>query len=191
MTCLLFVSQLTLTSVAQARNNPTSPHISSASSTSFLGDPVSVWDGFTIPQPTFDFSDDDIVVNVSENVGTGTTVKVVNISLSGVEVTGFGIGEIVAVNDGDNSTACNTDNLSVSWSPGGVTAKGFSCSDLDGIVEFTFTVTDLQGNVTATVAGNYPIESQFRTGNNRSNKETAWIVDPTDLANIVISSIPT
>ena len=183
---LFVASQLPLTA-AQARNTPTAPIVSADSSTSFTtSDALNPWDGSTFPQPTFDFTGDDIVVNVVQNVGSAI-VSAVNISLPSGFAATAGTGAIAAVDDGDSSTVCNTANAVFTVSPSGVTAKGFSCSDLvDGTVEFTYTVSGLAGTITATMAGDYPIESQFRTDGNRKVKATAWIVDPTDLDSITL-----
>lgn len=190
LSCLLAVSQLTLSTVAQARKSPSSPDISSNSSTVFTQtDVLYPWVGVTVPEtpkPTFDFSGDDIVVNV--NHGTIAAVTVVNISLPSAFNVTAGSGAVVAVNDGNSSTVCDTTSIVSTVSPQGVTAKGFNCSDPDGNVEFTFTVSGLQGQILTTSFGAYPIESQFRTVNSRSSKNFAWIVDPTDLDPITLET---
>ena len=65
LSCLLAVSQLTLSTVAQARKSPSSPDISSNSSTVFTQtDVLYPWVGVTVPEtpkPTFDFSSINLI----------------------------------------------------------------------------------------------------------------------------------
>ena len=195
LSCLLVASQLGFVSVAQARNTPTAPIKSLGSDIDFdqPGD-LNPDDGSDLNYPTFDFGSEDIEVNVVQNIGV-TSITTINIDLpSGFVVTGFDSDDtyIQAEVDGDPgdvdgdlnpipSTICTTTNLSLNFSADGVTAKGFSCSDSDGTVNFRFDVDDVVGYITATAAGSYSIESHFRTAENRKFKPTAYTVKTNDL----------
>jgi len=201
LSCLLAVSQLTLSSVAQARNNPTSPIKSTTSSIDFDQDfTLYAYDG-SLPYSTFDFESEDIEVVVNQDIGIGNSITMINIDLpSGFVVTEFDADDTYIADDyydaeleayvpyGD--TVCNTSGLSLTFSSDGVTAKGFSCSAADGTVEFRFDVDDVKGYITTTSVGSYSIESQFRTAENRKFKSSAYVVETANLLTLSAPVIP-
>lgn len=171
----LFVSSLVFAPSTQARNTPIAPIKSLNSYIDFdQPDALYAWDGLS-SYPTFDFGSEDVEVEVEQFVGSNS-INMINIDLpSGFVVTGFDDDDTYLSEYGD--TVCNTSGLSLSYSSDGVTAKGFSCSALDGTVEFRFDVDDLVGYITTTVDGSYPIESQFRTAESRKVKSFAYVVE--------------
>lgn len=182
----LLVSSIALAPTSQARNTPTAPNKSFSSLIDFDQDfTIYAWDSVS-SYPTFDFSSEDIEVEVSQNVNFAT-INTINIDLpSGFVVTGFEATDTYFATYGD--TVCNTSGLILSASSSGVTAKGFSCYDpIDGIVEFRFDVDDVVGYVTTTMSGSYPIKSQFRTAETRKVKSTAWVVETSNLLTLTSS----
>jgi hypothetical protein len=85
----LLVSSIALAPTSQARNTPTAPNKSFSSLINFSQDAtIYAWDSVS-SYPTFDFSSEDIEVEVSQNVN-GATINTINIDLpSGFVVTGF------------------------------------------------------------------------------------------------------
>lgn len=207
LSCLLAVSQLTLSTVAQARNNPTSPFVSTTSSIDF--DQVEIAEDSTLYAysgsglyPTFDFENEDIEVEVTQLIGTTTSIQMVNIDLpSGFVVNEFDASDTYIRADGD--TVCTTfggdttvddgeidSGWSLTLSSDGVTAKGFNCFAADGTVEFRFDVDDVKGYITTTSVGSYSIESQFRTAENRKDKSWAYVVETANLLTLSAPVIP-
>lgn len=180
---------------ATARNIPTAPIVSSNSFIDGTGT-FEPWDGSVDGSgaplyPTFDLEDEDLEVNVIEN--SSSAIVMVNIDLpNGFDIESFDAEDtyIEAFND----TRCTTSGgdstdgdgeIDYGWdlseSNSTITAKGFSCYDVDSsdgyLIEFRFDVDDIYGYVTTTSAGSYDLESQFRTVENRRSKTTAWVTE--------------
>jgi len=108
----------------------------------------------------------------------GSAIKMANIDLG----SGFSIDSVdnVTIVSNEDSGDCDTSNMEVLYlGEDDITAKYFSCddTDLDGDIEFSLVATGIVASTTNTVAGDYEVESQYRTNGSRKNKNHSWVVE--------------
>ena len=100
---------------------------------------------------------------------------------------GFSIDSVVDVEivSNEESGDCDTSNMEVLYlGEEDITVKGFSCDDTadslldpDGNIEFSLVATGILASTTKTVAGQYEVESQYRTNGSRKTKSFSWVVE--------------
>lgn len=92
--------------------------------------------------------------------------------------------------DWDLSGECDETNAVVNYvGKGDLTVKGISCVDGDssGTVDFVLSVTNAHIASEIQVAGDYHVDSQYRTNANRKNKDYSWVLHDED--GVVISEL--
>ncbi|MGA1075769.1 MAG: hypothetical protein ACO307_11655 [Ilumatobacteraceae bacterium] len=95
---------------------------------------------------------------------------------------GFSIDSVdnVEIVSNEESGDCDTSNMEVLYlGEDDITVKYFSCDDTDGDgdIEFSLVATGIDASTTNTVAGEYEVESQYRTNGSRKNKSFSWVVE--------------
>lgn len=108
----------------------------------------------------------------------GRDIVMANLDLG----SGFTISDVTSVMivSNEDSGSCDTSNIEIKFvGEDDITAKYFSCddTDLDGTIEFSLVATGISATTTIQSAGDYEVESQYRTNGSRRNKAYSWVVE--------------
>jgi hypothetical protein len=108
----------------------------------------------------------------------GRNIVMANIDLG----SGFSIdsANVTIESDEDGGGGCSTGSMEIEYlGDDDITVKGFSCddADVDGKIEFSLVATGISASTTVQSAGDYDVESQYRTNGSRRNKAYSWTVE--------------